>query len=82
MLRKHFMNGLDLTGIILTKMDGDARGGAALSMKKVTGAPIKFMGVGEKIDEFEVFHPDQACIANSWNGRCGFPGRKSSGAFG
>jgi signal recognition particle subunit SRP54 len=40
-------------------MDGDARGGAALSMKKVTGAPIKFMGVGEKIDEFEVFHPDR-----------------------
>jgi len=56
---KTFHVRLDLTGIILTKMDGDARGGAALSMKKVTGAPIKFMGVGEKIDEFEVFHPDR-----------------------
>ena len=56
---KTFHERLDLTGIILTKMDGDARGGAALSMKKVTGAPIKFMGVGEKIDEFEVFHPDR-----------------------
>ena len=40
-------------------MDGDARGGAALSMKKITGAPIKFIGVGEKIDEFEIFHPDR-----------------------
>jgi signal recognition particle subunit SRP54 len=56
---KTFHERLNLTGIVLTKMDGDARGGAALSMKKVTGAPIKFMGVGEKIDEFEVFHPDR-----------------------
>ena len=56
---KTFHDRLNLTGIVLTKMDGDARGGAALSMKKVTGAPIKFMGVGEKIDEFEVFHPDR-----------------------
>ena len=56
---KTFHDRLDITGIVLTKMDGDARAGAALSMKKVTGAPIKFMGVGEKIDEFEVFHPDR-----------------------
>ncbi len=56
---KTFHERLDLTGIILTKVDGDARGGAALSMKRVTGAPIKFLGVGEKIDEFEVFHPDR-----------------------
>lgn len=56
---KTFHEKLDLTGIILTKVDGDARGGAALSMKRVTGAPIKFIGVGEKIDEFEVFHPDR-----------------------
>ena len=56
---KTFHERLSLTGIILTKVDGDARGGAALSMKKVTGAPIKFMGTGEKIDEFEVFHPDR-----------------------
>jgi len=56
---KTFHERLSLTGIVLTKVDGDARGGAALSMKKVTGAPIKFMGIGEKIDEFEVFHPDR-----------------------
>ena len=56
---KTFHEPLSLTGIVLTKVDGDARGGAALSMKKVTGAPIKFLGVGEKIDELEVFHPDR-----------------------
>jgi signal recognition particle subunit SRP54 len=56
---KTFHERLSLTGIVLTKVDGDARGGAALSMMKVTGAPIKFMGIGEKIDEFEVFHPDR-----------------------
>jgi signal recognition particle subunit SRP54 len=55
----HFDEALSLTGIILTKLDGDARGGAALSMRKVTGKPIKFIGVGEKIDEFEPFHPDR-----------------------
>ena len=54
---KTFHERLNLTGIVLTKVDGDARGGAALSMKRVTGTPIKFMGVGEKIDEFETFHP-------------------------
>ena len=54
-----FNDRLGLSGIILTKIDGDARGGAALSMKKVTGAPIKFMGTGEKIDELEIFHPDR-----------------------
>ena len=56
---KTFHERLGLTGIVLTKMDGDARGGAALSMKKVTGAPIKFMGTGEKVDDFEIFHPDR-----------------------
>jgi signal recognition particle subunit SRP54 len=50
---------LALTGIILTKLDGDARGGAALSIKAVTGKPIKFVGIGEKIDNFEEFHPDR-----------------------
>ncbi len=54
-----FNERLGLTGIILTKIDGDARGGAALSMKRVTGAPIKFLGTGEKIDELEAFHPDR-----------------------
>jgi signal recognition particle subunit SRP54 len=55
----HFDQALQITGSILTKLDGDARGGAALSMKAVTGKPIKFMGVGEKLDEFEPFHPER-----------------------
>jgi signal recognition particle subunit SRP54 len=50
---------LGLTGVVLTKLDGDARGGAALSIKAVTGKPIKFVGVGEKLDGLEVFHPDR-----------------------
>jgi signal recognition particle subunit SRP54 len=50
---------LDITGVILTKLDGDTRGGAALSVKYVTGKPIKFCGVGEKPDALEVFHPDR-----------------------
>lgn len=56
---KAFHETLPITGIILTKTDGDARGGAALSVKEITGKPIKFIGVGEKIDAFEVFHPDR-----------------------
>ncbi len=54
-----FKNDLDLTGVVLTKMEGDARGGAALSIKKVTDRPIKFVGVGEDMDALEVFHPDR-----------------------
>ncbi len=50
---------LEITGVVLTKMEGDARGGAALSVKKVTGKPIKFVGVGEALDALEVFHPDR-----------------------
>jgi len=56
---QHFHDAVKLTGIVLTKLDGDARGGAALSMKAITGVPIKFMGTGEKIDEFEIFHADR-----------------------
>jgi signal recognition particle subunit SRP54 len=56
---KEFHERLSITGVILTKMDGDARGGAALSINAVTGAPVKFVGVGEKIDQFEIFHPDR-----------------------
>jgi len=56
---KAFNDVLPLTGVILTKTDGDARGGAALSVRMITGKPIKFIGVGEKIDAFEVFHPDR-----------------------
>jgi signal recognition particle subunit SRP54 len=56
---KAFNDTLPLTGVILTKADGDARGGAALSVRQVTGKPIKFMGMGEKVDALEPFHPDR-----------------------
>ena len=56
---KAFHDALPLTGIILTKLDGDARGGAALSVKQITGAPIKFAGTGEKLAGLEVFHPER-----------------------
>ena len=56
---KAFHEALNLTGLILTKMDGDARGGAALSIKTITGVPIKFIGLGEKVEDFEPFHPDR-----------------------
>ena len=56
---KAFNEALELTGVILTKTDGDARGGAALSIRQITGKPIKFMGVGEKTDALEAFHPDR-----------------------
>jgi signal recognition particle subunit SRP54 len=55
----HFDKALNITGSILTKLDGDARGGAALSMKAVTGKPIKFAGMGEKLEDFEPFHPER-----------------------
>ena len=56
---KAFDDLLDITGVILTKLDGDTRGGAALSVKAVTGKPIKFAGTGEKLEDLEVFHPDR-----------------------
>jgi signal recognition particle subunit SRP54 len=56
---KAFNEALDLNGIILTKLDGDSRGGAALSIKEVTGVPIKFIGIGEKLDKLEEFHPER-----------------------
>ena len=56
---EHFNGLLDITGVILTKLDGDTRGGAALSVRYVTGKPIKFIGVGEKMDAIEPFHPDR-----------------------
>ena len=56
---EHFNSLLDVTGVILTKLDGDTRGGAALSVRYVTGKPIKFIGVGEKIEAIEPFHPDR-----------------------
>lgn len=54
-----FNTDLEITGVVLTKMEGDARGGAALSVKKITGKPIKFVGVGEALDALEIFHPDR-----------------------
>ena len=56
---KAFDDALDIDGVVLTKLDGDARGGAALSIKAVTGKPIKFVGMGEKLDNIEIFHPDR-----------------------
>ncbi len=58
-IAKAFNDRLDISGVILTKMDGDARGGAALSIKTITGKPIKFIGVGEKLNALEPFHPDR-----------------------
>ncbi len=58
-MAEEFNSRLDLTGLILTKMDGDARGGAALSIRWVSGVPIKFIGIGEKVDAFEPFYPDR-----------------------
>ena len=56
---KNFNETLEVSGVVLTKLDGDTRGGAALSVRKVTGKPIKFIGVGEKLDDIEMFHPDR-----------------------
>ena len=56
---KSFNDLLDITGVVMTKMDGDTRGGAALSVKYITGKPIKFIGTGEKMDAIELFHPDR-----------------------
>ncbi|MGD0651811.1 MAG: signal recognition particle protein [Verrucomicrobiia bacterium] len=58
-IAEHFDKALKITGIVLTKLDGDARGGAALSMRAVTGKPIKFAGVGEKLDDLEPFYPER-----------------------
>ncbi len=61
-IAKNFHEAIDISSIILTRVDGDGKGGAALSIKSITGAPIKFIGTGEKIDQLEAFHPDR--IAN------------------
>jgi len=58
-IAKHFDESLDITGVVLTKMDGDSRGGAALSIRSVTGKPIIYAGIGEKLEDLEVFHPDR-----------------------
>ena len=61
-IAKNFHEAINISAIILTRVDGDGRGGAALSIKSITGAPIKFIGIGEKIDQLEAFHPER--IAN------------------
>ena len=58
-MAKAFNDAMDVGGVILTKMDGDARGGAALSIRAITGKPIKFIGTGEKSSAFEAFHPNR-----------------------
>lgn len=70
---KAFDDALDIDGVVLTKLDGDARGGAALSIKAVTGKPIKFVGVGEKLDQIEVFHPDRMASRILGMGRYALP---------
>ena len=66
---KAFNDALELNGVILTKLDGDARGGAALSIREVTGVPIKFVGVGEKLDKLEAFDPERHGAAHPRPGR-------------
>lgn len=74
-----FNDALGIDGIIMTKMDGDSRGGAALSAKKVTGKPVKFIGVGEKTDALEPFHPERNGKQNPRDGRYAFAYRKGTG---
>ncbi|KGA11101.1 MAG: hypothetical protein GM44_2485 [actinobacterium acAMD-2] len=54
-----FLDGVGFTGVVLTKLDGDARGGAALSVRELTGRPVMFASTGEKLEDFEIFHPDR-----------------------
>ena len=65
---KAFNDVLDFNGVVLTKLDGDTRGGAALSIKSVVNKPIKFVSNGEKMDALSVFHPDRMSNQDSWNG--------------
>ena len=67
-IAKAFNDILEIDGVILTKLDGDTRGGAALSVRAVTGKPIMFTGVGEKLDELDEFHPEQNGVTNTRNG--------------
>ena len=75
-LAKNFNERVGMTGIVLTRIDGDARGGAALSMRAVTGKPIKFLGVGEKMDALEDFHPHAPRRPHPRHGRHRQPGRE------
>ena len=67
---QNFSDKVGIDGVILTKMDGDTRGGAALSIKAVTGKPIFYVGMGEKLSDLEQFYPEQYGFQDPWNGRC------------
>ena len=71
-----FNEWLDIDSVMLSKLDGDARGGAALSVRAVTGKPIKFAGIGEKLEDIEPFHPDRMASPHSGHGRCADPHRE------
>ena len=71
-----FHEAVGIDGVVLTKMDGDTRGGAALSIKKTTGKPIRFIGTGEKLDALEPFYPRPAGLAHPRDGRCDVAGGK------
>ena len=71
---KEFNDTLDFNGVVLTKLDGDTRGGAALSIRSVVEKPIKFVGTGEKMDAIDVFHPDRMADRILGNGRYRFAG--------
>ena len=72
-----FTEKVGIDGVILTKMDGDTRGGAALSIKAVTGKPILYVGMGEKLSDLEQFYPETNGIPYPWYGRCHEPDRES-----
>ena len=76
MLLQHSMKRLGITGAVLTKLDGDARGGGALSIRHVTHVPIKYIGTGEKLDEIDYFYPDRMADRILGMGGCCFPCRK------
>ena len=76
-----FDEAVGLDGVVLTKIDGDARGGAALSVKDVVGKPILFVGTGEKLEDFEPFHPDRMASRILGHGRRAHAHREGRGAF-
>ncbi len=76
-LTRTFQEEIGVTGTILTKLDGDTRGGAALSVRQISGQPIKFVGVGEKVEALQPFYPDG--LSDFRDGRCSHPGRKGPG---
>ena len=80
-IAKGFREAIPLTGLILTKMDGDARGGAAISIRSVTGVPIKFLGTGEDLDAIEAYDPCSAVLPHSGHGRYARADRKGRSAF-